>query len=314
MEQAECVAAAACHELKYSANGRTAIMPSAMVSPCCQRSVRNSLVPSRAQVCDAPRHGGTTSPPSGIGCAAVLLGPRLCSVSAVTSSRREHNHSLPSSKRLIDVLLSTPRQTGTRPADHKQPSVSVVPPSHTEEAGPPRPPPEPPPGVSTAPPPRTKSSGSTSPCQSCSSVFSSVQNMKAHARRTNSETPIVAEGLTCGFCDSSTVFPTGASRAVHYRKCQAYQRAKTDNAPLQAPMTAVALQPLLCCNHHQPLSADNPREALPHTLWECPRPRQLSIQLFGKTPSRATAPFKTEKLATSLRTARRPLTSSGSKV
>ncbi|ESS61534.1 hypothetical protein TCDM_10875 [Trypanosoma cruzi Dm28c] len=211
-------------------------------------------------------------------------------------------------------LLPTPRQTGTRPADHKQLSLSVVPPSHTEEAGPPRPPPETPPGVSTAPPRRTTSSGSTSPCPSCSSVFSSVHNMRAHARRTIPGTPIVAEGLTCGFCDSSTVFPTSASRAGHYRKCQAYQRAKTDNAPLQAPMTAVALRPLLCCNPHQPLSRDNPREALPHTLWECPRPRQLSIRLFGNTPSRTTAPFKTEKLATSLRTARRPLTNSGCKL
>ncbi|RNC52546.1 hypothetical protein TcCL_ESM10207 [Trypanosoma cruzi] len=70
------------------------------------------------------------------------------------------------------------------------------------------------------------SSRSTSPCPSCSSVFSSVHNMKVHARRTIPSTPIVAEGLTCGFCDSSTVFPTGASRAGHYRKCQAYQRAK----------------------------------------------------------------------------------------
>ncbi|KAF5214691.1 hypothetical protein ECC02_003532 [Trypanosoma cruzi] len=98
--------------------------------------------------------------------------------------------------------------------------------SHTEEAGPPRPPPEPPPGVSTAPPRRMKSGGSTSPCPSCSSVFSSAHNMKAHARRTNPGTPIVAEGLTCGFCDSSTVFPTSASRAGHCRKCRAYQRAK----------------------------------------------------------------------------------------
>ncbi|RNF11407.1 hypothetical protein TcG_09294 [Trypanosoma cruzi] len=104
--------------------------------------------------------------------------------------------------------------------------MSVVLLSHTEEAGPPRPPPEPPPGVSTAPPRRTTSSGSTSPCPSCSSVFSFVHNMKAHARRTNSETPIVTEGLACGSCDSSTVSPTGASRAGHYRKCQAYQRAK----------------------------------------------------------------------------------------
>ncbi|KAF8304919.1 hypothetical protein TcBrA4_0044530 [Trypanosoma cruzi] len=35
MEQAECVAAAACHELKLPANGRTAIIPFAVFSPCC---------------------------------------------------------------------------------------------------------------------------------------------------------------------------------------------------------------------------------------------------------------------------------------
>ncbi|KAF5218767.1 hypothetical protein ECC02_008254 [Trypanosoma cruzi] len=255
MEQAECVAAAACPELKCSTNGRTAIMPSTVASPCCQRSVRNSLVPSRAKACDAPRHGGTTSLPSGIGCAAVLLGPRLCSASAGTSSRRERRHSLPTNKRLMDVLLPTLRQTGTRPADHKQPFTSVVPSlPHTEEAGPPRPPPEPPPGVSTAPPRRMTSSGSMSPCPSCSSVFSSIHNMKAHARRTNPGTPIVAEGLTCGFCDSSTVFPTNASRAGHYQKCQAYQRAKdgqrtsASSNDSRSPSATPLLQP------HQPLS------------------------------------------------------------
>ncbi|KAF8277910.1 hypothetical protein TcYC6_0005230 [Trypanosoma cruzi] len=68
---------AACPELKCSTNGRTAIIPFAVFSPCCQRSVRNSLVS-----CDAPRHGGTTSLPFGIGCAAALLGARLCSASA----------------------------------------------------------------------------------------------------------------------------------------------------------------------------------------------------------------------------------------
>ncbi|KAF8307408.1 hypothetical protein TcBrA4_0018400 [Trypanosoma cruzi] len=130
MEQAECVAAAVCHKLKCTANGRSAIMLSAVASPCCQRSVRNSLVPSRSQACDTPRHGGAKFPPSGIGCAAVLLGPRLCSASAANSSRREHRHSLPSSKRLIDVLLPTLRQTGTRPADHKQPIMLVVLHSH----------------------------------------------------------------------------------------------------------------------------------------------------------------------------------------
>ncbi|KAF8307103.1 hypothetical protein TcBrA4_0021030 [Trypanosoma cruzi] len=35
MEQAECVAAAACPELKCSANGRSAIIPFAVFSPCC---------------------------------------------------------------------------------------------------------------------------------------------------------------------------------------------------------------------------------------------------------------------------------------
>ncbi|KAF5216233.1 hypothetical protein ECC02_011015 [Trypanosoma cruzi] len=136
----------------------------------------------------------------------------------------------------------------------------VLPLPHTEEPGPPRPPPEPPPGVSTAPPRRMTSSGSTSPCPSCSSVFSSVHNMKAHARRTNPGTPIVAEGLTCGFCDSSTVFPTSASRAGHYRKCQAYQRAKNgqrtsaSSNDSRSPSATPLLQP------HQPLSPDNPRE------------------------------------------------------
>ncbi|KAF5217242.1 hypothetical protein ECC02_009882 [Trypanosoma cruzi] len=215
----------------------------------------------------------------------------------------------------MDVLLPIPRNTGTRPADYKQPFTSVVPSlPHTEEAGPPRPPPEPPPGVSTAPPRRTTSSGSMSPCPSCSSVFSSIHNMKAHARRTNPGTPIVAEGLTCGFCDSSTVSPTSASRAGHYRKCQAYQRAKNgqrtsaSSNDSRSPSATPLLQP------HQPLSPDNTREALPHMLWECRRPRQLSIRLFGNTPSRTTATSKTEKLAASLRTARRPLTKSGSKV
>ncbi|RNC57582.1 trans-sialidase [Trypanosoma cruzi] len=57
-------------------------MPSAVVSPYRWRSVQSSLVPSRAQACDTPRHGGTTSPLSGIGCAAVLLGLCLCSAVA----------------------------------------------------------------------------------------------------------------------------------------------------------------------------------------------------------------------------------------
>ncbi|EAN98161.1 hypothetical protein Tc00.1047053504239.150 [Trypanosoma cruzi] len=208
----------------------------------------------------------------------------------------------------MDVLLPTPRQTGTRPADHKQPFMSVVPSlPHTEEAGPPGPPPEPPPGVSTAPPRRMTSSGSTSSCPSCSSVFSSVHNMKAHGRRTNPGTPIVAEGLTRGFCDSSTVFPTSASRAGHYRKCQAYQRAKNGQRTSASSneSRSPSATPLL-----QPPPAAEPRQytggPAAHAVG-MPRPRQLSIRLFGNTPSRTTATFKKEKPATSLRTARRPL-------
>ncbi|KAF5219396.1 hypothetical protein ECC02_007635 [Trypanosoma cruzi] len=152
---------------------------------------------------------------------------RRCNKNLIPGVQADIGHRITTSCAGAMRLLPTPRNTGTRPADHKQPFMSVVLPlPHTEEAGPPRPPPEPPPGVSTAPPRRMTSSGSTSPCPSCGSVFSSVHNMKAHARRTNPGTPIVAEGLTCGFCDSSTVSPTSASRAGHYRKCQAYQRAK----------------------------------------------------------------------------------------
>ncbi|EAN96851.1 hypothetical protein TcCL_NonESM08458 [Trypanosoma cruzi] len=101
MEHAESTAAAACNahtaspggslpELKLPANGRTAIMPSAVVSPCCWRSVQSSLVPSRAQACDTPRHGGTTSPLSGIGFAVVLLGLCLCSASAAGNPLVRH--------------------------------------------------------------------------------------------------------------------------------------------------------------------------------------------------------------------------------
>ncbi|ESS60367.1 hypothetical protein TCDM_12116 [Trypanosoma cruzi Dm28c] len=101
MEQAESVSAAACNErtflpeaacpeLKCSANGRSAIIPFAVFSPCCQRPVRNSLVPSRAQVCDSPKHGGTISLPSGIGCTAALLGPRLCAASAAGNPLVRH--------------------------------------------------------------------------------------------------------------------------------------------------------------------------------------------------------------------------------
>ncbi|RNC48670.1 hypothetical protein TcCL_NonESM01329, partial [Trypanosoma cruzi] len=151
--------------------------------------------------------------------------------------------------------LPTLRQACTRPADHKQPIMSVVPfIPHTQEEGLLRPPPEPPPGVSAALPRRKTSSRSASSCPSCGSVFSSAHHMKAHARRTNPGTPIVAKGLTCGFCDSSTVSQQVPHAQVTTENVKRINEQKTDDAPLQAPMTAVALQPLLCCNPHQPLS------------------------------------------------------------
>ncbi|RNC39248.1 hypothetical protein TcCL_NonESM11424, partial [Trypanosoma cruzi] len=81
---------AACPVLKCSANGRTAIIPFAVFSPFCQRPVRNGLVPSRAQACGAPKHGGTMSPLLLIGCAAALSGPRLCSASAAGNPLVRH--------------------------------------------------------------------------------------------------------------------------------------------------------------------------------------------------------------------------------
>ncbi|RNC38794.1 hypothetical protein TcCL_NonESM11924 [Trypanosoma cruzi] len=154
-------------------------------------------------------------------------------------------------------------------------------PSHTEEAGPPRPPPEPPPGVSTAFPRRTTSSMSTSPCPIGGRVFSSFHNMKVHARRVHHGTPIVAEDLTRGFCDSSTVFPRSASRAGHYQKCQACQRAKNGQRNSassndgHSPTATPLLQP------HQPLS---PRQSTggpaAHAVATPPIP-PMSIRLFG---------------------------------
>ncbi|EKG01177.1 hypothetical protein TCSYLVIO_007839 [Trypanosoma cruzi] len=124
----------------------------------------------------------------------------------------------------------------------------------TEVSGPRLPPPEALPDVSTANPCLPASGGLTSSCPTCGRVRSSVHSMRAHARRTNSETPIVTEGLKCGSCDSSTVFPTSASRAVHYQKCQAYQRAKkgqhtsASSNDSRSPSATPLLQP------HQPLS------------------------------------------------------------
>ncbi|KAF8279994.1 hypothetical protein TcBrA4_0099170 [Trypanosoma cruzi] len=292
MEQAECVAAAACPELKLPANGRTAIIPSAVFSPCCQRSVRNSLVPLD------PRP-------------VVLRGmaaPRSCPLgSAVLRYCWDRVCALPPPQTLPDLNTATPcRPTSGwltsscpllgRPARALQitgnPLCRRCCPSQTEETGPPRPPPEPPPGVSTAPPRRTTSSRSTSPCPSCSSVFSSVHNMKAHApthypwhsnRCGRPRMRIVRQlhGLP-NRCLTRNSLPKNVKRI---------NEQKTDSATPQAPMTAVALQSLLCCNPHQPLSRDNPREALPHTLWECPCRWELGMRLLGSVPACTTARF-----------------------
>ncbi|RNF00902.1 hypothetical protein TcG_11611 [Trypanosoma cruzi] len=60
----------------------------------------------------------------------------------------------------------------------------------TEETGPPLPPPEAPPDVSAANPCRPASGGLTFSCPTCSSVRSSVHNMRAHARRAQPCVPI----------------------------------------------------------------------------------------------------------------------------
>ncbi|RNC39519.1 hypothetical protein TcCL_NonESM11120 [Trypanosoma cruzi] len=230
-------------------------MPSAMASPCCQRPVRNSLVPSRSQACDAPRHDGATSLSSGIGCTAVLLGPRLCSASAVTSSRREHRHSLPSSKRLIDVLLPNLRLTGTRPADHKQPIISVVLPFLTLKR--------------QDRPDLLRNLHLACPRHLLVERRAADQRRPAQAAAASSRpstiwrhtpdalTPALQSLQKASHVDSATA-PRSSQQVPHAQviteNVKRINEQKTDNAPLQAPMTAVALQPLLCCNPHQPLS------------------------------------------------------------
>ncbi|ESS55059.1 hypothetical protein TCDM_13492 [Trypanosoma cruzi Dm28c] len=182
-------------------------------------------------------------------------------------------------------LLPALRQAGTRPADHKEhPVCRWCHRSLTEETGPPPPPPEPLPDVSTATPCRPASGGLMSSCPIFVRARSSVHNMEVHARRAQPGVPIVEEVLARGCCNGSTVFLTGALRTRHYRKCQAYQRGKKDRAPLQAPMTTIALPPPL---HHRRHGLLIPRRntgyfassivGMPSllrvrtaTVWECP--------------------------------------------
>ncbi|RNC58857.1 hypothetical protein TcCL_ESM03466 [Trypanosoma cruzi] len=70
------------------------------------------------------------------------------------------------------------------------------------------------------------SGGLTSSCPTCSRVHLSVHSMRAHARRAQPGVIIVCEGLPCGCQNGTTVFLTGASRAGHYRKCQAHQQTR----------------------------------------------------------------------------------------
>ncbi|RNC56222.1 regulator of sigma E protease [Trypanosoma cruzi] len=120
--------------------------------------------------------------------------------------------------------------------------------------------------------------------------------MKAHGRRTNPGTPIVGEGLTRGFCDSSTVSPTSASRAGRYRKCQACRRAKigqrtsASSNDSHSPSATPPPQPPPAAK-----PPDGPRGTLPHMLWECPRLRPLSVRTLGENPFRITALFETGK-------------------
>ncbi|KAF8305678.1 hypothetical protein TcBrA4_0039430 [Trypanosoma cruzi] len=123
-------------------------------------------------------------------------------------------------------LLPTLRQACTRPADHKEPSVSVVPslPDYGDR----------PASASAGTSSRRERRDSLSTSErridvllpTCGRVRLSVHSMRAHAGRAQPGVPIVCEGLPCGCHNGATVFLTGASRAGRHRSCQACQQAR----------------------------------------------------------------------------------------
>ncbi|EKG01160.1 hypothetical protein TCSYLVIO_007856 [Trypanosoma cruzi] len=240
-------------------------------------------------------------------------GARWCGKGCLPGVQADIGHRITTSRADKMRLLPTLRQTGTRPADHRQLSVSVVPFLTLKRQDRPdllR-------NLHLACPRHLlverRAADQRRPAKAAA-ASSRPSTIRRHTP--DALTPALQSLQKASHVDSATA-PRSSQQVPHAqvttKNVKRVNEQKTDNAPQQAPMTAVALQPLLCCNPHQSLSRDNPREALPHTLWECPRSRQLSIRLFGNRPSRTTAPFKTKKLATSLRTARRPLTNSGCK-
>ncbi|ORC83692.1 uncharacterized protein TM35_000601230 [Trypanosoma theileri] len=158
-----------------------------------------------------------------------------------------------------------------------------------EEGHAPTPPPEPPPAT---PPRRTRlrPNRSTSTCPICKLVYTSVTTMKRHAKRVHPGEMIIEEGLVCGYCSSTKVFKTSASRAGHYRKCADYQRITHSH-----PTTPVETQLQNQQHVHEDI-CPGPKETLSHMLWECPRLRDLSIATFGTDPVKLKVPFNTKLL------------------
>ncbi|RNF03731.1 uncharacterized protein Tco025E_08116 [Trypanosoma conorhini] len=82
--------------------------------------------------------------------------------------------------------------------------------------------------------------------------------------------PLLQEGLQCGYCGSGKLFVTSASRAGHYRKCQAYQLAKSARGTVaEGPEDPHPYGILTAQNPQADVTPDGPRETLSHLLWEC---------------------------------------------
>ncbi|EKF29547.1 hypothetical protein MOQ_006664 [Trypanosoma cruzi marinkellei] len=146
-------------------------------------------------------------------------------------------------------LLPTLRQVRTRPADYKQPLFCSCRPSLSETTGPPRPPPATFSDVTAANPCRPADGGFMSSCPICGGVRSSVHNTTAHARRARPGVPILGEGPACGRRNGSTVFLTGAFRALRRRRAKHASRQDTREAQTRVSKENQALSPPLHRRH-----------------------------------------------------------------
>ncbi|RNE95047.1 uncharacterized protein Tco025E_10217, partial [Trypanosoma conorhini] len=141
----------------------------------------------------------------------------------------------------------------------------------TEDNDAPQPPLEPPPNVRTVPARRMMRGRPTPAGPVCCRVFVSVTNMKLHARRVHAGVPLPQKGLQCGYCGNGKLFLTSASRAGHYRKCQAYQLAKSARGTVaEGPEDPRPYGILTAQNPQADVTPDGPRETLSHLMWEIP--------------------------------------------